>query len=237
MSQYQKGPFQAVAIWAGLALIGLPLALLVSNSLPLLGLALVSWLAICVAMRALARWLGWRTALMGAALLLAGVPLAILLFTLTSNLNFPSHNYMGFHGSPTFWIVCWFLGLWSILSGLLTRNVRVMYVALHLSNWLFWLGIIGAQAWWSFPYPFLLIPLGFMLLLLGLKKPIIQKLAFLPFLPKNRQSNAVPKPADHQDYEQGYRPSDVEGGTVYTYADEQEVSTVNFPRAGIQQQP
>ena len=235
MSRYQKSPLQTVAIWAGLALIGFPLALLFAASLPLFGLALVSWLAFCVAMRVLARWLGWRTVLMKTAILLAGMPFAILLFTLTSNLNFPDH--MGFYGSPAFLIVCWFLGFWSILSGLLTRNERGMYVAVHLSNWLFCLGIIGALGIGrSFPYPLLPIPLGIMLLLLGLNKPIIQRLAFLPFFQKNRQSSAVPKPAGHQDYEQGYQPSYEEGGNIYTYPDEQEVPTVHSPRAEIQQQ-
>ncbi len=230
MSLYQKSPLQKVAIWAGLTLIGLPLTAILTNpfnpnQLPIFALALVSWLAFCVAMRALARWLSLRIALMGTAILLAGVPLALLLFMLTNNLNLTNHMVY-LNGNGAFLIVYWFLGLWSILSGLLTRNERGMYVAVHLSNWLFWLGIIGALGYGQ-SLPLLTIPLGIMLLLLGLYKPIIQK---------NWQSNAVPKPADHQDYEQGYRPSYNEGGNVSTYPHEEEVPTVSSPRAEIQQQ-
>src|SRR5258708_7538473 len=239
MSLYQKSPLQKVAIWAGLTLIGLPLTAILTNpfypnQLPIFALALVSWLAFCVAMRALARWLSLRTTLMGAAILLAGVPLALLLFMLTNNLNLTNHMVY-LNGNGAFLIVYWFLGLWSILSGLLTRNERGMYVAVHLSNWLFWLGIIGALGYGQ-SLPLLTIPLGIMLLLLGLYKPIIQKLASLPFLQKNWQSNAVPKSADYQDYEQGYRPSYNEGGNVSTYPHEEEVPTLSSPRAELQQQ-
>jgi len=240
MSLYQKSPLQTVAIWAGLTLIGLPLTAILTNpfnpnQLPIFALALVSWLAFCVAMRALARWLRLRTALMGAAILLAGVPLALLLFMLTNNLNLTNHMVY-LNGNGAFLIVYWFLGLWSILTGLLTRNERGMYVAIHLSNWLFWLGIIGALGYGP-SLPLLTIPLGIMLLLLGLYKPIIQNLASLPFLQQNWQSNAAPKSADFQDYEQGYRPSYKEdGGNAYTYPYEEEVPTVYSPRAEIQQQ-
>lgn len=232
MSLFQKSPLQTLAIWAGLTLIGLPLTAILTNpfnpnQLPIFAMALVSWLAFCVAMRALARWLRLRTALMGAAILLAGVPLALLLFMLTNNLNLTNHMVY-LDGSPALLIFYWFLGLWSILSGLLTRNERGMYVAVHLSNWLFWLGIISALGYGQ-SLPLLIIPLGIMLLLLGLYKPIIQYLVLLPFLQKDTQPGAMPKSADHQNYEQGYRASYEEGGKVYTFSDGQEEPTAHYP--------
>lgn len=240
MSLYQKSPLQTFAIWAGLTLIGLPLAALLTNpfnpdQLPIFAIALVSWLTFCIAMRALARWLRLRTALMGAAILLAGVPLTILLFRLATDMNLTTQP--GLSGSGPLVILYWFLGFWSVLSGLLTRNARGVYIALHLFNWLFWLGI-GSALGIFLPggLIFLTIPLGVTLLLLGLYKPIIQYLASLPFLQKDTQSGAIPKSADHQDYEQGYRPSYKEGGNVSTYPDEEDVPTVYSPRAEIHQQ-
>ncbi len=231
MSRNQKSPLQAVAIWAGLALIGLPLALL-TGSFPLAGLALIGWLAFCFAIRALARWLGWRTALMQLAFLVVGALLALLLFLLASNLSM-----LSLPGSPELFIVSLFLGLWSILSGLVARNARSMYVAIHLSNWFFCLGImIGLGTGWAFPYLFLPVPLGIMILLLGFHKPVIQMLTSLPFLQKNKPSTAVPKSDDSYDYERGYQSAYEEGGSVYPYQDESDKPTIPTQWTELRQQ-
>lgn len=235
MSRYQKSTLQIISIWVGFALIGLPLVLLfAASSLPLFVLAMGSWIVFCGCMLAVARWLGWRIVLIETALLLAGVPLAFLFAMLISNLTIDMAQHSGF----ILLAFGWFLGFWSLLSGLLTRNGRGMYVAIHLSNWLFCLGIIAALGnGASFPYLLLFIPLGIMFLLLGLSKPILQKLALLPFLQKNRQTNTVPKQAAHQDYEQGYRPAYQEGENIYTYPDEQKAPTAySFPVEMQQQQ-
>jgi hypothetical protein len=248
----QKSPLQTFAVWTGLALLGTPFIWLLLGALLtalnpeassstgfsifLVAVSLVVCLALCIAMRPLIRWLGLRTALMGAVIFLLGVPLAAVLSASIPLQNLVNHGLLLNPPWVTInanWVITfWFLGLWSLLSGLLTRSARAMYVALHLVNWLLWLGIISSSGGLL---PLLIFPLGIMLLLLGFYKPIIHRLAFLPFLQKRSQPQAAPKSAHPQDYEQGYRPSYKEGENIYTYPDE-DVPPTDSPPLEMQQQ-
>jgi hypothetical protein len=249
----QKSPLQRVAIWAGLTLLGMPLIWLLFVTLVnalnlylppspgslvfLLASSLVAWFAFCIAIRRLTRWLGIRTALIGAVIFLLGVPIAAVLSANITLQNLVTHalllNPPWVNINANWAITFWFLTLWSLLSGLFTRSARAMYVALHLANWLLWLGIISSS---SGLLPLLIFPLGIMLLLLGFYKPIIRGLASLPLFQKTSQPDAAPKPASPQDYEQGYRAAYKEGGNIYMYPDEEDIPTVYSPRAQSQQQ-
>jgi hypothetical protein len=253
MSLSQKSPLQRVAIWAGLTLLGTPLIWLLLAALVnalnlysppstailvfLLAPSLIVWLALCIAIRRLTRWLGMSTALIGAVIFPLGVPLAAVLSASIPLQNLVNHGLLLNPPWVTInanWVITfWFLGFWSLLSGLLTRSARAMYVALHLTNWLLWLGIICSSGGLL---PLLIFPLGIMLLLLGFYKPIIRGLASLPLLQKSSQPEAVPKPDSPQDYEQGYRAAYREGGNIYTYTDEEDIPTEYSPRAESQQQ-
>ncbi len=251
MAPSKKSPFQMFAIWGGLTLIGIPVVMLLLlpfaaglsgvSGMFALALALVGWLAFWRVVQVLVRRLGERAVLMRTAIFLTGLPLAFLLSTntmLLSLVNSVVRYYIPNTAFPSYAaaaIFCWFLALWSLPSGLLTRRARGMYVALHLSNWLFWLGISSLRDWDFF---LLILPLGITLLLLGFSESIIRSLARLPFLQK-RQSDAVPKSADPHDYEQGYQASPSyykEGKNIYPYPGEENASAVYSPLADMQQQ-
>lgn len=211
----QRSSSQTFLIRLGVAVVGMPLvfwfAYLVAppssrTFVLLFTIGLLVWLAICVGVRKLAHWLflvfvmgllvcqviwlcvsvpahwvGVRTSLIGAGILLIGVPLAVL----ASNIaDFATMNSG-----------LWFLAFWSILSELLTRNGRGMYIALHLANWFFFLGILSVNNFhFLTAYPiYLAIPVGNMLILLGLYRPVINRLALFPFMHHGTVNPADPK--------------------------------------------
>jgi hypothetical protein len=259
MTTSQKSFLQTLAIWAGLILIGIPVVMLLLYLLYqfvgglswdqggafVYALALAGWLTFWGIMRTLVRRSELRIALLRAAIFLAGVPLAVLLSTnnmLRSLVSFIVHYYyapnMSFPTNLSLAIICLFLAIWSLLNGLFTRSARGMYVALHLFNWFFWLGIIGTFFWTTGGSIFLIIPLGIMLLLLGFRELIIRWLAILPLLQKSWKPTAMPKPADPPGYEQGYQSQSYkEGGNIYTYSsDEEDAPAAYAPQAETQQQ-
>ena len=253
MATSEKSFLQILAIGAGLILLGIPVTMLLLYPLAgglrwdgeevfVFALVLAGWLASWRIMRTLVRRLGLRTVLLRVAIFLTGVPLAFLLSTnsmLQSLVNSIVRYYIPNTVVPSntpLAIICFFLAIWSLLNGLFTRSAHGMYMALHIFNWLFWLGIVSAFAWVTGGSIFLTVPLGITLLLLGFRESIIRKLVILPLL--SWQPTAVPKPADPPGYEQGYRPSFYkEGGSIYTYSpDEEEAPTAYSPQTETQQQ-
>ncbi|QBD78946.1 hypothetical protein EPA93_24365 [Ktedonosporobacter rubrisoli] len=248
----KKHPLQIFAVWACLMLLGAPVIWLLLGlllkalnfgafystvySILLCAVSLVICLVLCVAIRQLIRWLGLRTALVGAVIFLLGVPLAAMLSALIPLQDLVNHVLLlnPWIFIEANWVITfWFLGLWSLLSGLLTRSARMMYVTLHFFNWLLWLGIISRHS--GLLFEFLIFPLCTTLLLLGFYKPITSYLSSLPFFQKRSQPEAAPKPAHPQDYEQGYRPAYQEGENMYAYPQEEIPTIVSLPE-GMQQQ-
>lgn len=231
----QRNLLQTVAIWTGLAVFGIFLGLMsvYPLGLPAITAVVGGWMVFCVIMNNVARRVGWRTVLMRTGFFLVGVPLALLL-SLNHTLPDLINPLIHLGGNPSVAIFFWALCLWFALYGLLTGSARGMYMALHLFNWLFWLGIVSVFGLGS--GPFLLIPLGVMLLLLGFSRPITRKLALLPLFQKSWRSDTAPKSDDPRDYEHGYQPVYQEGGNIYTMEpDEMDVPTVYAPRADMQQ--
>lgn len=231
MFSSQRSPSQKFLIWLGVAVIGTPLAfwfayLVAPSSLWAsvwaFIIALVAWLAFCIGMRAFARWLGLRTVLIGAGMLLVGVPLA----------------YLAASAIQSGLVFLWFLAFWTILSGLLTRNARGMYIALHLANWFFFLGILSMNGFYLFNVYtiYLAIPLGIMLILLGLYRPVTNRLVLFPFMRHGTPVPASPKPSSGRAYETGYQAAYEEGGRSYTYSSGPEKPVARYPSGSIQQQ-
>lgn len=264
MFQYQKNPLRAVAIWISLFLIGLPLAFLLGISSPLFfAITIVAWLVFCACMGKLGQWLGWRNALILAGWSLAG---GLLVLVISWFLRYPYSSSLSLYGlgNLAFSVTFLFLGGWFLLGGLVTRSERGLYVAIHLFNWCFWLGIF-CMITHFFPYQLFCIPFAVMLLLLGLNKMILRNLA--PLFQKGRQPEGAPKPANPQDYyqdyrpitemrdvpppsdsqqmprpiglqgyQQGYQPIYEEGEDFSTYLNEEEIPTSYSQHVGYQQQ-
>lgn len=232
MFSYQRSSSQKFLILLGVTVLGTPLAVwfafLVAQYASLWAfvsaftIGLVIWLTICAGVRALARWLGLRTTLIEAGMFLISIPLAYVFAKATSSAL----------------VFFWFFAFWSILSGLLTRSGRGMYVALHLANWLFFVGIFAAFGLAPYnSFPFLAIPLGIMIILLGLYRPVTNRLVLFPFMHHEPSNPAGPKPSpSERAYETGYQASYEEGGRSYTYSSEQEKPIARYPSGTIQQQ-
>lgn len=233
--------------WAAALIMGLPLVIGLtqlyasdgSKQRLVFGLALVGWLAFCLVIRVPARWLRQNTTLHGATMFLVAIPLAILLFIGTN--TFHIGRNLGIDDSISLFISYAFLSAWSVVSIHSMRTARNMYYALHLINWLFWLGMVSALAPWGIfsvlwlgmtgpislqAVLFLAFPLSIMLVLFDFYKPIVQHQA--PFF-WFQMSSAVPKSDDHSDYEQGYRPSYEEDEKIYTYTDRHEEPVAGYP--------
>ena len=231
MFSSQRNPSQKFLIWLGVAVIGMPLAFwfayLAAPSSPWASvwafiIALAAWLAFCIGMRVFARWLGLRTVLIGAGMLLVGVPLA----------------YLAASATQSGLVFLWFLAFWTILSGLLTRNARAMYVALHFANWFFFLGILSMNGFYLLNVYtiYLAIPLGIMLILLGLYRPVTNKLALFPFMRHGTPIATGPKSPPERAYETGYQAAYEEGGRSYTYSSGPEKPMARYPSGTMQQQ-
>ncbi len=219
MFQYQKNPLRAVAIWIALFLIGLPLAFLLGISSPLsFGSNIVIWLVFCACMGKLGEWLGWRTALIQVGWSLAG---GLLVLAISWFMRYPYSSSLSLYGlgNLAFSVTFLFLGGWLLLGGIVTRSKRGLYVAIHLFNWCFWLGIFSLITH-SFPSWLFCIPFAVMVLLLVLNKVIMRN--FMPLFQKGRQPEGAPKPANPQEYYQAYRPTP-EMRDVPHHADSQEM--------------
>jgi hypothetical protein len=244
MSRKQTSLLQTLAIWVGFVLFSFPLILTLLSFMVgwfpgLLTLFLAVWVAICLMMSILARWIGLRTALIGTATFLIGIPIAVFISMHIPNSTFYSgmSNDNTFVSGETHAIVIFgFLGFWSILSGLITRNARGMYAALHLANWLLSLSVLMLLLMDPHFLLYLALPLGIMLLLLVFSQPIMQILSVLPWINQTEPSGAIPKPSDFQGYEDGYQPFYEEGGnTSLSHPYERQNQSAYMPQSEMQQ--
>ncbi|QBD80812.1 sigma-70 family RNA polymerase sigma factor [Ktedonosporobacter rubrisoli] len=248
MQNDQGRSFRFSAIWAGIIILGLPLSLglaqlITNNTIKLisLGLTLSTWFAFCVALAFLTRGLRKHKIFNMGYMLPLVLPLVILLFIVISTFHIARN--LGLDDSGSLLIAFALLAAWSSISILLSRTARSRYLALHALNWLFWLGMAIALAPWQLyaslymgmtgllaPWQillFLAFPLSISLVLLSFYKTIIQRQQ--SFFQRGNSSSVMPKSDNQQSYEQGYRQSYSEGGTIYTYASQHEEPVAGYP--------